>query len=168
MEIREAGHRAFRVYYVRGARRLHGVSKGGGGGCRSAFVTGRTLFCIELIRGNAKHVVALDAHAMKNRARDRHEPGRALRRRRACLGARGFGSHKLILAREGWLANRRHPNPGGEHLSSVWDKPKFLMKNASSEEQDHRLFAPAVIQQARFSRCVYVRHGAYRKPRGPG
>ena len=168
MEIREAGHRAFRVYYAKEAGRLQGVSQGGGGGARSAFVTTRTLFGIELIGGNAKHVVALDAHAVKNGARDGQKLGRALRSGRACLGTRGFAGHKFILARGALLANRRHPNPGREHLSSVWDEPKFAMKNASSREADHRLFAPAGIRRGRFSRCVYVRHGACRKPRDPG
>src|SRR5205807_4352855 len=54
-EIPEAGHRAFRVYYVSDPGRLHGVGRAGAG-AQSALVTGRTLFCIELIGGNAKHV----------------------------------------------------------------------------------------------------------------
>lgn len=141
---------------------------GGEGGPRSALVTGRALFCIELIGGNAKHVVALDAHAVKNGARDWRQLGRVLRCRRACLGARSFSRHRLILAREGPLTNHRHPSAGGEHLSSVWDAKKFLMKNASSNEPDYGLSRPVVIHQARFARCVYVRHDADRKPRGPG
>lgn len=157
------------MYYVRDPGRLHLVGREEArGGPRSALVTGRALFCIELIGGNAKHVVALDAHAVKNGARDWRQLGRALRCRRACLGARSFSRHRLILAREGPLTNHRHPSARGEHLSSVWDANKFLMKNASSNEPDYGLSRPVVIHQARFARCVYVRHGADRKPRGPG
>ncbi len=42
------------------------------------FVTGGALLGIKLVGGNAKHVVALDAHAMQNGARDRRQFGRGL------------------------------------------------------------------------------------------
>src|SRR6266550_4606263 len=77
-EIPEAGHRAFRVYYVSDPGRLQGVGRAGAG-AQSALVTGRTLFCIDLIGGNARHVVALNAHAVKNGARDGRELSWALR-----------------------------------------------------------------------------------------
>ena len=166
MEIPEAGHRAFRVYYVRDPGRLHGLGREGARGPRSALVTGRTLFCIELIGGDAKHVVALNAHAVKNGARDGRELGGALRSGRAGLGASGFGGHELILAREGLLANPRHPEPGREHLllcgmSNILDE-KCLLSSTR-----HRPFAPVVTLPPRVFGCVYVRHGGDRKPHGP-
>jgi len=60
-------------------------------------VTGGTLLCIELIGGNAKHVVALDAHAMQNRAGDRRKFWRALWSRRTGFGASGVCSHGPIV-----------------------------------------------------------------------
>jgi hypothetical protein len=52
----------------------------------SAFVTGGALLGIKLIGRNAEHVVALDAHAMDDRADDRAGLDGLGRTCRSCIG----------------------------------------------------------------------------------
>jgi len=85
------------VYYAESTEILHKelpqeISRG------SAFVTDRALFGIKLIGGNAKHVVALDAHTMKNGAGNRRHFWQALGRWRAGSGGSRL-SHGRIVAR---------------------------------------------------------------------
>jgi hypothetical protein len=91
----------------------------------SAFVTGGALFGIKLIRSNAKHVVALDADAMKNGARDRRKLGRALGSGRSGMGASGFSSHGTMVARAGWRSKNTR-NARTTAASQPWAGGIFL------------------------------------------
>ena len=62
-----------------------------------AFVTGGALLCIKPIRRDAKHVVALDANTVENRAYNRRRRTGSFRIQKVSLGGGGFDRHELIV-----------------------------------------------------------------------
>ena len=63
-------------------------------------MTGWALFCIKFIGRNAKHIVALDAHAVQNGTGNGRRFGRTFWRGAGTLGGGSLGGHRVILTRE--------------------------------------------------------------------
>jgi len=90
-------------------------------------VTRGALFCIKFIGRNAKHIVALDAHAMENGTGNGRRFRRAFWRGVGTLAGGSLGRHRVILTRERWPAKSegRHPSSGAVHLLSTWEADCF-------------------------------------------
>jgi hypothetical protein len=121
----------------------------------SAFVTGGAVFGIKLVRRDAEHIVALDAHAVKERTDNRARldwifwAGRVLSD--GLLGAR-IGRHAAILAR-----GSRTPTAGGQHLSGA----------SGASSMCGKCWNPGTAKpRAEGAPAGSSKHGIWRKPRG--
>ncbi len=100
-------------------------------------MTGWALFCIKFIGCNAKHIVALDAHAMQNGAGNGRRFGRTFWRGAGTLAGGSLGGHRVILTRKRWRAKGagRHPRSGVGHLLSTWEADCFKDECLCTEDQ---------------------------------
>ncbi len=100
-------------------------------------MTGWALFCIKFIGGNAKHIVALDAHAMKNGTGNGRRFARPFWRRIGTLAGGSLSGHGVILTCERWPAKGegRHPSSGPGHLLHTWEADCLKDEVSCSEDE---------------------------------